>query len=179
VSRRLVLLRFGTDPVARICSGANPIRLPGNAVDAEPEYYLGGGKLVEVPELEQVINGTAQRIDITVSGVSKATVALFRDESAGLQGAPVHIGVAHQDAAWQITEVEWLGELRCDVPASQHSRSSRSISISLGSENTDRSKAPLTLWTPADQRRRSPTDQFFDGVPGLSQGTSRKFGPND
>ena len=176
--KRLVLLRFGTDPVARVCSGVNPIILPANPVDDEPSYYLGGGKLVEVPELEQVINGTAQRVQITVSGVSAATVALFRDESAGLQGASVHIGVAHQDSAWQITEVEWLGELRCDVPAAEYSRTSRSITISLGSENTDRSKAPVTLWTPADQRRRSPTDQFFDHVPGISQGTSRRFGPN-
>jgi hypothetical protein len=175
--RRLLLLRFGTDPVARICSGVNPIILPPNLVDDEPAYYLGGGKLVEVPELEQVINGTALRIPVTVSGVSAATVKFFREEAEQLQGASVHIGVAHQDDAWQIAEVEWLGELRCDVPARQYSRFSRSITISLGSDNTDRSNAPVAFWTPADQRRRSPTDQFFDHVPGISQGTTRRFGP--
>ena len=177
MSRRILLLRFGTDPVARICSGANPIFLPGNSVDEDPEYYLGGGKLVEIPEIEQVINGTAQRIDITVSGVSAETVRLFRDEAAGLQGASAHIGVVEQDAAWQLTDIEWLGELRCDVPGRQYSRASRSITISLGSENTDRSMAPAAFWTAADQRRRSPPDQFFDHIAGISSGTSRKFGP--
>lgn len=176
--KRIVLLRIGTDPVARICSGVAPMIISSDPVDGQAYRYLGGGKLVEVPELEQVINGTAQRISVTVNGVSAATVALFRDESDSLKGASVWIGAATQDDDYQITDVEWLAELRCDFPSADVSYASRSISISIGSSDTDRSKAPVAFWTPADQARKSPTDRFFDYVPSISDGTSRRFGPN-
>jgi len=177
--KRILLLRIATNPVARVCSGAAPIIIPADSVESAPAKYLGGGKLVEIPELEQVINGTAQRINVSVSGVSQETVRLFTDESDSLKGAPVHIGIAYQDDDWQVTDVEWLAQLRCDFPTANGSRTSRSISLSIGSDDTDRSRAPVSFWTAAGQRRKSPTDRFFDHIAGLSQGTSRRFGPSD
>lgn len=177
--KRILLLRIATDPVARVCSGAAPIIIPADGIESAPAKYLGGGQLVEIPEIEQVINGTAQRISITVSGVTRETLALFADESDSLKGAPVHIGVAYQDDDWQITEVEWLAELRCDFPTASGTHTNRSISISIGSSDTDRSKAPVSFWTAAGQRRISPTDRFFDHIAGISAGTSRRFGPSD
>lgn len=177
--KRILLLRIATDPVARVCSGAAPIIIPADSIEDVTAKYLGGGALVEIPELEQVINGTAQRISITVSGVTPQTVKLFTEESESLKGAPVHIGIAYQDDDWQITEVEWLAELRCDFPTASGSRASRSISISIGTSDTDRSKAPVAFWTAAGQRRVSPTDQFFDHIAGISSGTSRRFGPSE
>ena len=177
--KRVLLLRIATDPPARICGGSAPIIIPADSVEDDPAKYLGGGKLVDIPELEQVINGTSQQITVGVSGVSKQTVALFADESDSLKGAPVHIGVAYQDDDFQITEVEWLAELRCDFPTATGSHTSRSISISIGSQDTDRSKAPVSFWSAAGQRRISPTDRFFDHKAGISQGTSRRFGPSD
>lgn len=177
--KRILLLRIATDPVARVCSGAAPIIIPADSIEDVPAKYLGGGSLVEIPELEQVINGTAQRISITVSGVSQETVRLFADESESLKGARVHIGVAYQDDDWQISEVEWLAELRCDFPTATGSRTSRSIAISIGTSDTDRSKAPSSFRTAAGQRRKSPTDRFYDFKAGITQGTSRRFGASD
>lgn len=181
--KKITLLRIATDPVARICSGAAPIIIPADAVEPEEAKYLGGGKLLNIPDLEQVINGIASRIEVGVSGVSAMTVALFREESAALQGAAVDIGIAYQDDAYQITSVEWLASLRCDSPSidSQNSQGSRTrtIKLSIGTENTDRSRATLAFWTDADQRRRSSDDRFFDHVAGISSGTSRRFGPSD
>jgi hypothetical protein len=177
--KRILLLRIATDPVARVCSGAAPIIIPADSVESAPAKYLGGGRLVEIPELEQVINGTAQRLDITVSGVTPEIVRLFQEESEQLKGATVDIGEALQDDDWQITEVSWLGRLRCDVGRQTGSRVSRSITISLSSDDTDRSKAPGGYWTAAGQRKRSPTDRFYDHAAGLTSGTSRRFGPSD
>jgi len=181
--RRLTLLRIATDPPARICSGVNPVIIPPDAVESAEALYLGGGKLLSIPDLEQVINGISSRIEVGVSGVSAATVALFRDESASLQGADVDIGFAYLDDAYQVEEVEWLASLRCDSPTidSQDSQGgrTRTIKLSIGSENSDRSRAPIAFWTDADQRRRSPTDRFFDHIAGISSGTSRRFGPSD
>jgi len=177
--KRILLLRIGTDPVARVCSGAAPIIIPADSIESEPAKYLGGGKLVEIPELEQVINGTALRIPVGVSGVSQETVRLFAEESDSLKGAPVHIGIAYQDDDWQVTEVEWLAALRCDFPTANGSHTSRSITISIGSSDTDRSKAPASFYTAAGQKRRSPTDRICDHVAGITNGTSRRFGPSD
>lgn len=176
--KRILLLRVATEPVARVCSGAAPIIIPADSIENTPAKYLGGGTLVEIPELEQVINGTAQRISITVSGVSPQAVKLFTEEAESLKGAPVHIGIAYQDDDWQITEVEWLAELRCDFPTASGTRTSRSVSISIGSSDTDRSKAPANWWTPAGQRKISPTDRVCDNVPGYTALTSRRFGPS-
>ena len=177
--KRILLLRIATDPVARICSGVQPIIIAADSVEDAPAGYLGGGKLVEIPELEQVINGTSQQISITVSGVTPETVALFADEADSLKGAPVHIGVAYQDDDWQITDVEWLAELRCDFPTATGTHTNRSISISIGSSDTDRSKAPVSFLTPAGQRKISPTDKFCDNVPGITAGLTRRFGPSE
>jgi len=185
VSARILLTRFATDPVARVCSGVNPVLIPADAIETTANAkYLGGGKLVDLPDLDQLINGTAARIDVTVSGVSAATLALFSGESDSLQGCTVDVGIAYQDDAWQITSVEWVGQLRCDTPsiqdqAGQSGGRTRSISLSLGTDFTDRSRAPSAFFTDSDQRRRSPDDQIFDHVANYNSGTSRAFGPSD
>jgi hypothetical protein len=181
--KRLTILRIACDPVARICSAVAPVILPANTVEATAEKYLGGGKLVDIPDLELTQNGDSQRIDITVSGVSAKTIATFRNESHTLKGSLAQVGYAWQDDDWQIVQVEWLavlvvGAATISSQGSQGGRS-RSISISLGSDFVDRNNAPLSLWTDADQRRRSPDDAFFDHMAGITTGLSRQFGPSD
>jgi len=181
--RRITLLRIASDPIARVCSGVSPIVIPADSVESAPARYLGGGQLVNIPDLEQVINGAATRVDITVSGVTGPILADFISEAPSLKGAAVHVGFAYQDDNWQIVEVEWVAQLRCDAPRvdsndAQNGRT-RSITISIGSDFTDRSKAPIAFFTDADQRRRSPTDKFFDHISQYNTGTSRRFAPSD
>lgn len=181
--KRLLLLRIAADPVARVCSGVNPIIIPADAVELAPARYLGGGQLVSLPDLNQLINGVADRVQVMVSGVTGSVLASFKAESPSLKGAAVHVGIAYQDDDWQITDVEWLSVLRCDAPTigSQAAQTgcTRSITLSIGTDFTDRSRAPLAFFTAADQARRSPDDQIFDHVSGITTGTSRPFGPSD
>jgi len=177
--RQSVLFRIAADPVARIWSGVGNLDIPADIVEPSPATYLGGGSLVNIPELDQVINGTASRIDVTVSGVSTATLALAIEESASVKGAKVHIGNVYFDDDWQIADVEWIAVLRADTLTTARQGQTRSITLSIGTDFTDRSRAPVAFWTDADQRRRSPTDRFFDHIAGISSGTSRRFGPSD
>jgi hypothetical protein len=184
MSNRIVLVRFATDPVARICSGVNPIRIPADAIETEDDAkYFGGGTLVDIPVLEQLINGAALRIDITVSGVSGKTLALFNGEAEDVQGCDVHVGIAYQDEHWQIESVEWLLKLRADTPSiddkpAQNGRT-RSIGLSLGTDFTDRSSANIAYFTDADQQKHSPGDKICDHVASYNAGSSRSFGPSD
>lgn len=177
--RQSVLFRIAADPVARLWSGVGDLIIPPDIVEPSPATYLGGGALVNIPELDQVINGTASRIDITVSGVSSDTLAFALEEAASVRGAKVHIGNVYFDDDWQIDDVEWIAVLRADTLTTSRQGTTRSITLSIGTDFTDRSRAPVSFWTDADQRRRSPTDRFFDHVAGISSGTSRRFGPSD
>lgn len=174
------MLRIASDPVARIWSGVGWLDVPPDNVEAEIARYRGGGNLVNIPELDQVINGTAARLDIVVSGVSAQTLALATEEAASVKGAKCHIGNVYFDSDWQIDgPVEWIAVLRCDYLVTGRQNQTRSITLSIGTDFTDRSRAPVSFWTDADQRRRSPTDRFFDHIAGISAGTSRRFGPSD
>lgn len=185
MSKKILLIRFGTDPVTRVCSGVNPVIIPADSIETEDNAkYLGGGLLADIPDLDQLINAVAARLDVTVSGVSTKTLAIFTGEAEQVEGAAVNIGIAYQDDAWQITDVEWVGELRSDTPtisdqSGQNGGRTRSIGISLGTDFTDRSTAKISYFTHADQQRVSPGDMIFDHVAGINAGTSRSFGPSD
>lgn len=177
------ILRIASDPVALVWGGVGWLDLPADIVLPEPARAIGGGQLVQIPDLDLLINGAASRIDVTVSGVSARTIALFQDEQRTLRGALAHVGLIWFDDDWQLDVVEWLtvltvGSSSISSQPSQDGRT-RSITISLGSDFTDRNHAGLSLWTDADQRRRSPDDAFFDHVAGITTGTSRQFAPSD
>ena len=174
-----LLFRIASDPIARVWSGHGDLIIPADIVESEPALYLGGGELVNLPDIDQVINGIAARIDAVVSGVSPETLRLAREDAPSVKGAACHVGIAHFNDAWQIDEVEWIAVLRADILTTAHQNTTRSITLSISTEYTDRSRAPVARWTDADQRRRSPTDRFCDGVAGINAGTSRRFGTHD
>lgn len=173
------LFRMECDPMLRVWSGVNSRIIPADIVEPEPAMYLGGGALVSVPDLDQVINGIAQRLEITVSGVDAETLRLAREDAASVKGARCLAGNIFLDDNWQVQEVEWLGVLRADFLTTSKQGNTRSITLSLSTYDTDRSRAPIAFWTDSDQRRRSPTDSFFDHVAGITSGTTRRFGPVD
>lgn len=174
---RNVLIRIGTDPAARIWSGAGDLWIPADGIETEDAIYLGGGELLDgLTDLEQLINGTADRIDINVSGVTAATVKLALEEAAEVKGATVDIGVVEFDDWWQLVGVTWAARYRADKLVIARGET-RTITLSMGSDDTGRSRTMGAYWTDADQRRRSPDDLFFDHVSGINSGTSRTFGP--
>lgn len=181
--RRSILFRLGSDPAAYLWSGVGDLELPANAIDGAVTIYRGAGKLLDVPELEQLINGTADRLDVSISGVSVEATRLALEDAPSVKGASVHIGAAYFDKHWQLIEVEWLALLRADtllVAGQQADRGrSRTLTLSIATDFTDRSRAPVAFFTDPDQRRRSADDRIFDHVSGITQGTSRSFGPTD
>lgn len=181
IYRRSVLFRLGSDPVVRLWSGFGDLPIPANAHDDATEIYRGAGALLQVPAVKQLINGVADRVDFTLSGVNAATIALAIEDRDTVQGAAVALGYASFDDAWQVETVawQWLGiadVLKVESNATQDQRT-RSITLSVAASDTARANPQLAWFTDADQRRRSPTDAFFSHVAGISQGTTRRWGP--
>jgi len=180
--RESFVFRIETDVPATVWSGHGDLILPADDILSEPVLALGAGELVNLPDFEQLLNGTAQRLEISLSGVSEETLALALDEALQVPGAPVYIGRVRFDENWQMTEPvawEWTG---AGVNLSVSSQDGddgrvRMLTLVVAAGDTLRKRAALSFFTDADQRRAYPTDAIFSHVAGINAGTSRKWGP--
>jgi len=182
--RESYIFRIETDTPAMFWTGHGDLLVPADSfVLDEPEIALGGGGLIDLPDLEQLLNGVAQRLEITLSGVSPAALVYAQEESAQVPGAAVWIGRLEFDADWQpVGNVswEWQGEGRSlSVVRTEGTPPSRSVVLRVASGDTTRSRAPVSFFTDADQRRKHPTDAFFSHVGRINSGTSRRWGPGE
>lgn len=181
--RESILVRIASDPPARLWSGVGDLLVLADGVEPEDSVYLGGASLVAAPDFQQLMNGTADRLEFTLSGVSSHIVSLAMEEADSVKGAALDLGTIRFDDDWQqVGVITWEARFRCDTltvgsQASEKGRT-RTIVLSVGTDDTARSRAPIAIFTDADQRRRSPTDSFFDQVAGITAGTSRRFGPS-
>lgn len=174
-------IRIDSDPVARIWGSFGDLMIPADIVEDEAALYLGGGELLDAPDFEIPLNGTAERIDIRLSGVSASIMAIAQGEAESVKGAKVHFVRFYFDDDWQLTDVEYDAVFRADklTFSSEESEDGRTriLTLSIATEDTDRNRSPQAHFTDQDQRRRSPTDAIFSHVSGIIQGTLRRFGP--
>lgn len=180
--RESIVARIDCDPPCLLWSGFGALPLSADAVIPAPAVALGGAELVSIPDFQQLINGTAERLDFTLSGVSEETLRLALEDAPSVKGARVDIGTVHFDGAWQVESVEWEAtfearSLKISRPAEQGGQISRSITLTIVQGETTRTRAKYAFFTDADQRRKSLTDSIFSHVGGINAGTSRRFGP--
>lgn len=180
--RESFVFRIETDIPATVWTGHGDLVLPADLVLAEPTVAMGGGHLLDVPDFDQLLNGTAQRLEIQLSGVDEETIALALDEAAQVPGAAVYIGRVEFDDSWQLTGPvawEWSGtgvNLSVTSESTENGRT-RGLTLVIASGDTTRRRASLSFFTDADQRRAFPTDAIFSHVGGITAGTSRRWGP--
>jgi hypothetical protein len=184
IYRESIIVRIDCDPPALLWSGLGLLDVPADAVIPAPSIAIGGGQLISVPDFQQLIGGTAERLDFVVSGVDDETVRLALEDAPSVRGARVDVGTVQFDADWQLAAIEWENvfearSLSISRPQSQGSRITRSITLTIVQGSTTRARANLAFFTDADQRRRSADDAIFSNVAAITAGTSRRFGPSD
>ena len=184
VYRESYIVRIDCDPPALIWSGLGPLPLPADAVLPAAEVAMGAGELVSVPDFQQLMNGTAERLEFQVSGVSEETVRLALEDAPSVKGARVDIGRIDFGPDWQpLGPVEWEAvfqarSLKVSRPQAQGDTISRSITLTIAHGDTTRAQSPLAFFTDADQRRKYPTDTAFGHVANINGGITRRFGPS-
>jgi hypothetical protein len=181
--RESFVFRLATDEPAIFWTGAGDLYLDADDVLPEPVLALGSGELLDLPDLEALINGVAQRVEIRVSGVSPETLRFAQEEADQVTGAAVHIGRIEFDEEWQIAGPvvwEWQGEAQKLTVGSDPAGEgrTRTITLHVAAGDKTRARAPFAFFTDADQRREYPTDAFFDHVGAINAGTSRRWGPS-
>lgn len=179
--RESFILRIDCDDPVRYIATANNRLIPSDDVEPDDDaLYIGGGNLISIPDQQALLNNKDDRIDITLSGVTASAMALFLEEAPNVKGSTLHTGVASFDDYWQLVSVAWRREYVIDklTPTWGQGKSgaSRTIGLSMASDDAVRSNAPVAFWTAADQARMSPTDALLDHIAGINAGTSRRFG---
>lgn len=172
-----IFLRIDTDPALHMWFGVHDIQTGFDSIDPEGTVYLGGGVLQGVPTLEVLVNGTADSVEFSVSGIDPATGGKMLDSLPPLRGAAVQLGLTTLDQYYQpmskIIPI-WTGtssHVSESSPMVQADDSpSLTLALSVVSGETTRSRASRSLWSSPHQKAISPTDLFCDGTARLSRG---------
>lgn len=180
-----LLVKATSGPWLRLWSGVGDYRMSANVIDSVGGTYTGVGELIGMPVLSQLINGLAERVEFTLSGVDARTLALVDEDADTVRSAPVHVAlVGFDDDLAAATSPVWIWEGEADTPrVSRESAAGgdgtfgivRSVSLSVGSIFTGRRRPRHAYYTDADQRARSSDDAAMDRVAIYNQGTTRKW----
>lgn len=183
--RESFIVRIACDPPALFWTGFGDLPLVTDAVIPDDVIVQGAGDLINIPDFQQLMNGTAERINVVLSGVSAGALRLAVEDAATVSGAPVDIGRIDFDSDWQQDgAVEWEAtfearKLSVSRPSSNDDGATRTITLVIVAGESTRSRSQNAHFTDADQRRRpgSEDDAICDHVAEMAQGISRRWGP--
>lgn len=182
-NRFVILFRLATPTPVRLWSGAGDLPVPADSVEPAPALYLGFGALPDLPGIEALINGRAQRMEFGLSAPDPdgSLAALAESEAVAARYKPVHIGLWPLDASWQpVGAVKWLWRgvahgTSVETDRRNPARPTATVTVSAGSRFTGRRQAKAIHYTPADQALDAPADRGFDNVAALSEGVEKKW----
>lgn len=168
-----VFMRLDTATPVRIWLGFGAIEPGINVLDAAGAQYLGFGELRDIPSFKQLLNGAAERVDITLSGVDGSVLQLAAiNDVQAVKGKGMHIGVGIMDAGWQLLgTVHWCANYFADYLAIEQQAATsfdsggeivRTLRMSCGSTFTGRRRPQFSYFSNRDQQARSSGDRFCE-----------------
>jgi hypothetical protein len=170
----------------------NPVRLwlgfgdiePGiNVLDLSGATYSGFGQLQNIPAIKQLLNGTAERVGFTLSGVSGDLLTIASgDDSDAVKGKATAVGFALMGATWAlIGPVHWCAFYVADFistdqqPGDATSPIVRTITLSCGTRFTGRRRPSFAYFSNQDQQARFPGDKFCSLTPQYAHGFNKNW----
>jgi hypothetical protein len=186
--RGAILFRIATGlndspigPVIRLWAGIGEMTIDADTIEDDAgNLYQGLGLLGGIPAVSELINGLQERIAFSISGegMTADIAAIASTEAADIRGARCNLGFLIFDKDWQIASpTAWLWEGTADSLTISRDgdaeSATRTITLSVGSLFTGRRRPQIAYFTDADQKRRSPDDDFFINVRGYSAKTTK------
>lgn len=175
-----VFLRLDTDPALHIWLGVSDVPASIDSVDAATgTVYMGGGKLMNIPVLEAVVNGQSSSVEIGLAGISAEDAAPVILNMPNVRGKALHIGIAPLDQYYQpigpiIPLWYATGSHTTDsMPVIQEGED-RTVTLRLAAMSgaNTRSRPSLSLWSSAHQKALYPGDKFCDQTARLATGVA-------
>lgn len=169
-------IRVATPSPVRLWTGIGDIAVLNSAFDPPGSTFNGAGRIIDLPAFQRIWNGLAERITLTLTGVTDDMRALVYDEADDVRGAIVRLGIVIFDGfGQQIGPVRWLRRGRVDVIETENRPGERerikTIAFSLGSQLTGRKVPGAGSYTNGDQQSRpgSEDDRFCERTPLMTQ----------
>ncbi len=152
----------------RMWMGVGDCEVGIDATDGAGAIYKGMGEILNVPAFQQLINGTAERVSFSLSGVPSRVVELAAMESADVKGVALNIGIGAFDEDWQIIDDPvWLKRFVIDYLSLSRQQSGTepavyTVALSARSIFSARRRPGLSFFTDEEQQRRSTGDRFCE-----------------
>lgn len=172
-----IFLHIATVPALRVWLGVNDIPITIESVDPSGAIYQGGGRLIGVPTLETLVNGTADSVEFAMSGVDPTSGAKVLSSIPPVRGADVFVGITTLDEYYQpMSQIVplWRGtashptESSPTVMGAENRTLTLGLVVAAGSET--RSRPARSIWSAAQQKAISPTDRFCDNTARMARG---------
>ena len=174
-----IFFRLDTDPALHIWMGINDIPSGFDSMDEDGTVYLGGGRLLNVPTLEVLVNGQSDSVEFGIAGIDPATAQKLVDTMPPLRGKDVRIGLTTLDDHYQPTASPvaiWGGTASHMTETSETvtgtENATTALSLATISGNNTRSRPSASLWSSVHQKALHPTDKFCDGTARLARGVA-------
>ena len=169
-----LLIRVGTATPFRVSSVIGYLETTSDDTLDPSQIYKGVGILTGLPAMRQLLGGVAERIEFRFA-VTRVTTGWVDDPDSDINGAPVNVGVVFFSKTWQMVRwlsgappVAWVWSGSADVAAWNYDAGKETISLSCGSEFTDRGRAGMNFWTQASHTLRHAADNFCKLVVGYT-----------
>lgn len=167
-----IFFRLDTDPIVRLWLGFGKIKPGVNAYDVTGAEYKGFGAITNVPAFKQLLNGAAERVEFTLSGVSGDVMQIASgDDAEQVKGKRVAVGFALMGKNWSLLgAVHWCAFYIADFLSVQQGAADpmspivRTIALSCGTRFTGRRRPGLSYFSDQDQQARYPGDLFCNLV---------------
>jgi hypothetical protein len=175
--------RLATDPVVRLWLGVGKIAV-SDVFEPDGVIYRGFGEIADFPQLRALINGAAERVEFTVSGVTGEVLRVASGADAQqVKGRMVSAGFAVMDKDWQLVgQIKWIRTYTADylaitqtVPTDPAQSTRRSVTLSCGSLLTARRRPSLSYFSNQDQQSRFPGDRFCERTPVYANGFNKTW----
>jgi hypothetical protein len=179
-----IFFRLETDPIVRLWLGFGDIKPGLNAYDSVGEKYNGLGAIQSVPSFKQLMNGKAERVDFTLSGVSGEILEIASGGDAEqVKGKRVALGFALMNSDWSlIGPIKWCANYLADYLSIQQQVTEdpkqpivRLITLSCGTVLTRRRRPSYSYFTDQDQQARFPGDRFCERTPVYANGFNKTW----
>lgn len=172
-----IFVHIATSPPLRVWFGVEDIPITIESVDEAGAFYQGGGRLLGLPTLEVLVNGTADAVELAISGIDPATGAQLIASIPPVRGADVYVGITTLNDYYQpMSKIVplWRGtashptESSPTVTGQQNRTTTLGLAVASGGET--RSRSSRSLWSSAHQKAISPTDLFCDNTSRMARG---------
>lgn len=171
-----IFVHIATDPALHIWFGVHDIPASIDAVDPDGTVYLGGGRLIGIPSLEVLVNGTADSVEFTLSGIDPETGGRLYQSIPPVRGCDLYVGITTLDQYYQpmsnIIPI-WKGTASHTTRASESDGTSKrtmTLALTVSSGEPGRSRPSRAVWSHAQHTARYPGDNFCKNTARMARG---------